>query len=80
MLARLAGYQAILKSSTPGVQATLYQSSGIWNSVNTTIQDINATGGATWNALLTNGNIDNGNNTGWNFIAAALGNFLMMFI
>ena len=74
------GYQAILKSSTPGVQATLYQSSGIWNSVNTTIQDINATGGATWNALLTAGNVDNGNNTGWNFIAAALGNFLMMFI
>jgi hypothetical protein len=34
------------------------------------IQDINATGGATWDSLLTNGNVDAGNNLGWNFSAA----------
>jgi hypothetical protein len=28
-----------------------------------------ATGGANWQALTTNGNVDGGNNTGWNFVS-----------
>lgn len=56
-----------IESSTPGSQFTLSQSSGTVNATNTTITDSNATGGATWNAFVTNGNIDGGNNTGWDF-------------
>ena len=56
-----------LKSTTNGVQATLSQASGTVNATYTTIQDINATGGATWNAFYVNNNVDAGNNTGWNF-------------
>jgi hypothetical protein len=36
-----------------------------------TIQDSAATGGATWNAFTSNNNVNNGNNTGWNFTAPA---------
>ena len=57
----------ILASTVAGSQATLSQASGIVNANNTTIQDINATGGATWNAFYADGNIDAGNNTGWEF-------------
>lgn len=56
-----------LKSTTNGVQATLSQASGTVSATYTTIQDINATGGATWNAFYVNNNVDAGNNTGWNF-------------
>jgi len=56
-----------LKSTTNGVQATLSQASGTVSVSYTTIQDINATGGATWNAFYVNNNVDAGNNTGWNF-------------
>lgn len=59
--------QKILDSTSAGVQATLSQASGVVNANNTTIQDINATGGATWNAFYADGNIDAGNNTGWEF-------------
>lgn len=56
-----------IESSTPGTQFTLSQASGTVNATNTTITDSNATGGATWNAFVTNGNVDGGNNTGWDF-------------
>lgn len=56
-----------LKSTTNGVRATLSQASGTVSATYTTIQDINATGGATWNAFYVNNNVDAGNNTGWNF-------------
>ena len=59
--------QKFLKSTVAGSQATLSDASGT-NSVSyLTIQDINATGGATWDAFYSNGNNDAGNNTGWNF-------------
>ena len=59
--------QKYLQSTTPGTQATLSDASGT-NSVSyLTIQDINATGGATWDSYLYNANVDAGNNTGWNF-------------
>lgn len=59
--------QKFLQSSTPGSQATLSQAGGTVNSIYLTIKDINATGGATWNAYTTNNNIDAGNNLGWDF-------------
>lgn len=61
--------QKFLQSTTAGVQATLSQASGAVNVAYLTIQDINATGGASWNAPLYYSNVDNGNNTGWNFFA-----------
>ena len=61
--------QKYLQSTLAGTQATLSAASGT-NSVNfLTIQDINATGGATWEAWVTNSNVDAGNNTGWDFYA-----------
>lgn len=59
--------QKTLQSSLDGSQAILSQASGTVNTTYLTIQDINATGGATWNALYENQNIDAGGNTGWNF-------------
>jgi hypothetical protein len=65
-------------SSTTGTQATLSQSSGTVSASNLNIKDSNATGGATWEALLTNGNIDSGNNTGWIFTSGS-GNYFLLF-
>lgn len=59
--------QLILQSTVPGTQYTLSQASGTVDATFTTLQDCNATGGATWNAYTTSGNIDAGNNTGWDF-------------
>jgi hypothetical protein len=59
--------QKFLQSSLAGSQATLSQASGTVNASYLTIQDINATGGATWNALWSNNNVDSGDNTGWFF-------------
>lgn len=43
------------------------KTSGSVDAVNTTIAYNNAIGGASFNALVSNGCKDNGNNTGWNF-------------
>jgi hypothetical protein len=59
--------QKFLQSTLAGTQATLSQASGTVNASYLTIQDINATGGATWNALWSNNNVDSGDNTGWFF-------------
>lgn len=59
--------QKFLQSTLAGSQATLSQASGTVNASYLTIKDINATGGATWNAYFINNNVDDGNNTGWNF-------------
>lgn len=59
--------QKYLQSTTPGTQATISDASGV-NSVSyLTISDSFATGGATWDAFYSNGNIDAGNNTNWDF-------------
>ncbi|GEM_PF-1393607 len=52
-----------LNSDSPGTQATLSVSIGTVDGIYLILQDIAATGGATFNADQT---IDNGNNTGWN--------------
>ena len=67
---------------TPGTQATLSKSSGIVSVDYLSIQDSNATGGATWNAGANC--VDAGNNTGWIFTAppapsTATGNFFLFF-
>ncbi|MFN0016098.1 MAG: LamG-like jellyroll fold domain-containing protein, partial [Saprospiraceae bacterium] len=54
-----------IKSTVPGTQANLSKSSGTVNASFLSLQDINATGGATFNASQAT---DNGNNSGWNFI------------
>lgn len=64
-----AGNQVTLSSSTAGSQATLSQPSGTVSVSYLTIQDIDATGGATWQAFTTNNNVDAGNNLGWNFLS-----------
>lgn len=56
-----------LQSTTAGSQATLSEASGTVNASYLTIQDINATGGATWNAYVDQFNVDAGNNDGWDF-------------
>ena len=59
--------QKYLQSTLAGTQATLSDASGTVSVSYLTIQDINATGGATWNAFYQQGNIDAGDNTGWYF-------------
>lgn len=66
-LSGTSGNLITLDTTVAGTRATLSDASGIVSISFTSIKDINATGGATWDALLTNGNVDAGNNLGWNF-------------
>jgi hypothetical protein len=59
--------QKFLQSTLAGSQATLFQATGTVSVSYLTIQDSNATGGATWNAYVDQGNIDAGNADGWDF-------------
>lgn len=67
--------------STTASQFTLSKASGTVSVSYLDIRDSNATGGATWNAFTSNGNVDGGNNTGWVFAGtpASTGNMFMMF-
>lgn len=58
-----------LDTTSAGSRATLSDASGTVSVSNVSIKDINATGGATWNAFTADGNVDGGNNLGWNFAA-----------
>ena len=55
-----------LGSTTPGVQATVSDTTGTNAVTYLTIQDSNATGGASWDASSPT-NVDAGNNTGWDW-------------
>jgi hypothetical protein len=69
--------QRFLQSTISGTQATISQASGTVDVSYLTIQDSNATGGATFNAYPYNFNSDAGNNTGWNGLSIsdfAIGN------
>jgi hypothetical protein len=59
--------QKFLQSDISGSAATLSQPSGTVNATYLTIKDIIATGGATWNAFVTENNVNDGGNTGWDF-------------
>jgi hypothetical protein len=56
-----------LQSSTAGTQATISDASGTNTVSYLTIQDSNATGGASWLAPFASNNVYGGNNTGWLF-------------
>lgn len=72
-LSGTAGNLVTLNCLTAGLTATLSDTTGT-NSVSyLNIKDIVATGGATWEAYTTNGNVDGGNNTGWIFSTAPAG-------
>jgi hypothetical protein len=73
--------QVALSSSSAGTPATLSKALGTVSVSYLTITDIAATGGATFNSYTTNGNVDNGGNSGWNFSppGANTGNFFQMF-
>lgn len=59
--------QKYLQSTIAGSQATLSQASGTVTVSYLSIKDIAATGGATWNAYVDYNNVDQGDNTGWDF-------------
>jgi len=63
----VAGIVQPVRSTTAGSRAFISKASGTVNVNYLDIRDSGATGGATWNALLTNGNVDSGNNSGWDF-------------
>lgn len=62
-----AGKLLTLQSSTSGTQATLSKASGTVSVSYVSIKDSNATGGALWQAYTINGNVNSGNNAGWDF-------------
>jgi hypothetical protein len=65
-LATAGSNRKYLSSTVVGSQATISAASGTITVTNLTIQDSNATGGATWDAQdITN--LNAGNNTGWTF-------------
>ena len=68
-LATSSTNQKFLQSTLAGTQATLSQITGIVSTGYLTIKDINATGGATFNAYTVNNNVNAGNNLGWDFFA-----------
>lgn len=70
-LSGTAGNLITIQSSVAGTQATLSKSSGAITVVYCSIKDSSATGGATWTSLTSSGNVNAGNNTGWNFGSSA---------
>jgi len=67
VIAGTAANQVRIGSTLAGSQATLSQASGTVSTSYLTVQDSNATGGATWNAFVDQENVDAGNNDGWDF-------------
>ena len=66
--------------SATAANHTLSKSSGVVSVSNCSISRSSATGGATWEALTDNGNVNGGNNTGWIFGGAGgTGNFFLLF-
>ena len=67
--------------SVTAASHTLSKASGTVSSNYLSISRSTATGGASWQAYTTNGNVDGGNNSGWLFSPPppSTGNFLMFF-
>jgi hypothetical protein len=79
-LSGTAGNLVTLDVVTSGTRANLSKSSGTVSVSYCSIKDSNATGGATWEALTSNGNVNGGNNNGWIFgSAGGTGNMFLMF-
>jgi hypothetical protein len=83
-LSGTSGNQLTLTSTSSGspVGIQLASGSGTVSVSYTTLQDIDAStygSGTTWLAYTSNGNVDNGGNTGWVFQAPNTGNFMGFF-
>lgn len=65
-----SGNLVTLQSTSAGTKATIYKASGSVSLSFVTIKDIAATGGANFNAFTSNGCVDGGNNSGWDFNSA----------
>lgn len=66
-LAGTSGNLITLNTTSAGTRATLSDSSGTNSISYVSLKDIAATGGAVWRAYTANGNVDGGNNIGWDF-------------
>lgn len=66
-LSGISGSLITIGSTSAGVAATVSKSSGSVAVDYTSISDSSATGGATWDADVSRGNVDAGGNTGWVF-------------
>lgn len=64
-----AGNLLTLNSVTPGTRFTLSDSAGVNTVSHCSITDSIGTGGAVWQSLITDGNVNDGNNAGWIFTA-----------
>jgi hypothetical protein len=74
-----AGNLITLNTSSAGTRATLIDTGGTNEVSFVSIKDINATGGAVWSAYLKEGNIDAGNNLGWDFFPGVRQIFRQVF-
>jgi hypothetical protein len=63
-------YKIRLASTIFGTAFNFSQAAGTVDASYGYLTDSHASGGATWNAFTTNGNMDGGGNTGWNFTSA----------
>jgi hypothetical protein len=66
------GGTVTLSCVTPGLTYTLSKATGTVVVRSCTISGSNATGGATWLAPTSAGNVDGGTNTGWSFITGTV--------
>jgi len=69
-LAGTSGNLITLDTTVAGTKATIYKATGSVSLSFVSIKDIAATGGANFNAFTSNGCVDGGNNTGWDFNSA----------
>lgn len=81
MLNGSEGSPVTLSSTTTGTRYTLTSPAGVHAPYYASIRDANATGGATWRAPTNYGNVDAGNNLGWDFsnINILTDNFMVLF-
>ena len=68
-----SGNLVTINSTSAGSPATLSKASGTVSVSYCSIKDNTATGGATWLAYTSSGNVNNGGNSGWLFAAATAG-------
>ncbi len=78
-LSGTSGNLITINSSSAGSAATLSLASGAVSVSYCSIKDSTATGGATWNAYTTSGNVNVSGNTGWVFTAPLTPAAFMMF-
>lgn len=79
-LSGTVGNVITFNSSSSGTRRNISKTSGTVNVTFLNIKDSNGTGGATWDAFTANGNVDGGNNLGWNFVPPTSGsNMFMLF-